>query len=54
MAKFGVDKKAVLTLASAGIAMVSFAVNVLQKKSETNEIADKAAKIVMDKMSKDN
>ena len=50
--KLGVDKKMLLTLASAVCGVGSVLVGIASKKNETNEAAEKAAKIVMDKMSK--
>lgn len=49
--KVNVDKKAVLTGLSALFGAGAFVVNILSKKDEQNETAEKAAKIVMDKMS---
>lgn len=54
MAKIKVDKKTVLTGLSALCGAGAFIVNVLSKKGETNEAAEKAAKIVMDTLSKEN
>lgn len=47
-----VDKKMVLTALSGAFAVGSFVVNILTKNDEANEIAKKAAKIVMDQQSK--
>lgn len=52
--KINVDKKAVLTLASGVFAIGSAVVGLISKKQETNEAAEKAAKIVMDNLSKEN
>lgn len=49
--KINVDKKAVLTGLSALFGAGAFVVDALSKKNEQNEAAEKAAKIVMDKMS---
>lgn len=46
-----IDKKTGLTILSAVFGAGAFVVNVLSKKDETNEIAEKAAKIAMDKLS---
>lgn len=51
MDKIKLDKKAVLTGLSALFGAGAFIVNVLSKNDETNEAAQKAAKIVMDQMS---
>ena len=50
--KFNFDKKMLLTLASAGCGIGSVIVGLLNKSNETDEAAEKAAKIVMDKMKK--
>lgn len=47
-----VDKKTMLTLASAVFGIGSVLVGLVSKKDETNEAAEKAAKIVMDNLSK--
>lgn len=47
------DKKVVLTGLSAIFGAGAFIVDVLNKKSETNEAAEKAAKIVMESLQKD-
>lgn len=52
--KINVDKKAVLTLVSGVFAIGSAVVGLISKKQETNEAAEKAAKIVMDNLSKEN
>lgn len=49
-----VDKKSLLTVASAVCGIGSVVVGLMSKKDETNEAAEKAAKIVMDKMSEQN
>lgn len=46
-----VDKKTVLTVLSGVFTVGSFVVNILTKNDEANEIAKKAAKIVMDQKS---
>jgi hypothetical protein len=52
MSKFKVDNKLALTALSALFGAGAFVVDVLSKKSEQNEVAEKAAKIVMKNMSK--
>lgn len=52
--RINVDKKAVLTLVSGVFAIGSAVVGLISKKQETNEAAEKAAKIVMDNLSKEN
>lgn len=52
--KIKVDKKAVLTGLSAAFGVGAFVVNVLTKKDEMNETAEKAAKIAMEKLGKSN
>lgn len=52
--KVNVDKKLLLTLASGICGVGSVLVGLASKKNETNEAAEKAAKIVMDKMSNQN
>ena len=47
-----VDKKTLLSAASIVFGIGSLIVGQISKKDETNEAAEKAAKIVMDKMSK--
>lgn len=54
MDKFKLDKKAVLTGLSALFGIGAFFVNVATKKNEMDETAAKAAKIVMDNMSKED
>lgn len=53
MDKFKVGKKAVLTGLAALFGAGAFIVDVLNKNSETDEAAEKAAKIVMKNLSKD-
>lgn len=48
--KVNVDKKAVLTGLSALFGAGAFVVNILSKKDEQSEIAEKAAKIVMENL----
>lgn len=50
--KINVDKKAVLTGLSALFGVGAFVVNTLTKKNELDQTAEKAAKIVMENMSK--
>jgi len=52
MKNFKVNKKLLLTAASALFGAGAFVVDVLSKKNETSETAEEAAKIVMEKMSK--
>jgi hypothetical protein len=52
MMNFKVDKKTVLTGLSAVFGIGSFVVNILTKNDETNAIAEKAAKIAMEQLSK--
>lgn len=54
MAKIKVDKKILLTGLSALFGAGAFVVDVLSKKDETKEAAEKAAKIVMDNLSNQN
>ena len=49
--KIKIGKKNVLTGLSALFGAGAFVVSVLSKNDETNEAAEKAAKIVMEKMS---
>lgn len=51
--KLKVNKKAVLTGLAAVFGAGAFIVDVLNKGNETDEAAEKAAKIVMKKLSKD-
>ena len=53
MGKFKVDNKLALTALSALFGAGAFVVDVLSKKSEQTEVAEKAAKIVMKNLSKD-
>lgn len=52
--KINVDKKAVLTGLSALFGAGAFVVNVISKKDEQSKAAEEAAKIVMEKLSKNN
>ncbi len=52
MKKLIANKKLLLTAASAIFGAGAFVVDVLSKKNETSEAAEEAAKIVMEKMSK--
>ena len=52
MKNFKMNKKLLLTAASALFGAGAFVVDVLSKKNETSETAEEAAKIVMEKMSK--
>ena len=54
MKVFKVEKKAVLTGLAALFGAGAFIVDVLNKKSETNEAAEKAAEIVMKKLKDKN
>ena len=49
MNKIKVDKKTILTVASAVLGAGSFLVNILMSKDETEEIAQRAAEIVEEK-----
>lgn len=49
---FKLDKKAVLTGVSVVCGLGSLIVGAISKNEETNEAAEKAAKIVMDNLSK--
>lgn len=49
MNKIKVDKKTILTVASAVLGAGSFLVNILMCKDETEEIAQRAAEIVEEK-----
>ena len=49
MNKIKVDKKTILTVASAVLGAGSFLVNVLMSKDETEEIAQRAVEIVEEK-----
>lgn len=53
MKKFKVDNKLALTALSAIFGAGAFVIDVLSKKNEANETAEKAAKIVMENLSKD-
>ena len=52
MKNFKVNKKLLLTAASAIFGAGAFIVDVLSKKNETSEAAEEAAKIVMENLSK--
>lgn len=54
MGKFNIGKNAILTGLSALFGVGAFLVNVATKKNEMDQTAEKAAKIVMDKMSKND
>lgn len=53
MSKLKVDNKLALTALSALFGAGAFVVDVLSKKNEQTEVAEKAAKIVMKNLSKD-
>lgn len=52
--KINVDKKTMLSLIGGVFTVGSAVFGLISKKQETNEAAEKAAKIVMDNLSKES